>query len=99
MYLVGFIIRIYHDARSPERQRQYLHRNGFFFVMVTQCVYCEMRFSVTNNNFEHNKKSRYSHAPTIRREMTVLYSVSEVITYLVLRRVSTTVTRSVCRRE
>ena len=24
MYLVGFIIRIYHDARSPERQIKYL---------------------------------------------------------------------------
>ena len=24
MHLVGFIIRIYHDARSPERQMQYL---------------------------------------------------------------------------
>ena len=65
---------MYHDARSPERQRQYLHRKGFFFVMVTQCVYCEMCFSVTNSNIEPNKKSRYNHAPTIKagHDCTVL---------------------------
>ena len=29
MRLVGFIIRIYHDARSPERQSASLHRHEF----------------------------------------------------------------------
>jgi len=28
MHLVGFIIRIYHDARSPERQNE-MHLVGF----------------------------------------------------------------------
>ena len=27
MHLVGFIVRIYHDARSPERQVPYLNSN------------------------------------------------------------------------
>ena len=26
MYLVGFIVRIYHDARSPERQRKQMSK-------------------------------------------------------------------------
>jgi len=38
MHLVGFIIRIYHDARSPERQKSdhlCLHRQyGLVFVVV-----------------------------------------------------------------
>ena len=28
MHLVGFIIRIYHDARSPERQSTVLYNNN-----------------------------------------------------------------------
>ena len=43
MHLVGFIIRIYHDARSPERQsdghlspigQYYLHNFRIFIVVL-----------------------------------------------------------------
>jgi len=28
VHLVGFIIRIYHDTRSPERQKRYIHKHS-----------------------------------------------------------------------
>jgi len=38
VHLVGFIIKIYHDARSPERQIQLLDRAGYK-EKVEGCVY------------------------------------------------------------
>jgi len=41
VHLVGFIIRIYHDARSPERQRNYMGRifMGLFLNAKQMCNY------------------------------------------------------------
>jgi len=33
MHLVGFIIRIYHDARSPERQTDLMFKNAHFKLL------------------------------------------------------------------
>ena len=38
MHPVGFIVRIYHDARSPERQIQLLDMSGYR-EKVEGCVY------------------------------------------------------------
>jgi len=37
VHIVGFIIRIYHVARSPERQIHHLHRFTVYFV--DSCIY------------------------------------------------------------
>ena len=37
MHLVGFIIRIYHDARSPERQIHHL-KSTFFYLYRKKSV-------------------------------------------------------------
>jgi hypothetical protein len=50
VHLVGFVIRIYHDARSHERQRNYLNINWYknylfhikYYVLMnlhTACLY------------------------------------------------------------
>jgi len=39
VHLVGFIIRIYHDARSPERQIRISNlQNGALMAVVSQTV-------------------------------------------------------------
>jgi len=37
MHLVGFVIRIYHDARSPERQTA--SPTCHYFIFVNSCLY------------------------------------------------------------
>ena len=40
MYLVGFIIRIYHDARSPERQ---IELSIYMLIEETELYYTNSR--------------------------------------------------------
>ena len=38
MHLVGFIIRIYHDARSPERQTEMLLIYIYIYIYILICL-------------------------------------------------------------
>jgi len=51
VHLVGFIIRIYHDARSPERQKQFL------FAWKT-CIYIESAFRIEPQRQPDETKQR-----------------------------------------
>jgi len=49
VHLVGFIIRIYHDARSPERQK------GGEYIMNEKCIIkFEGRLLVASTFYKHN---------------------------------------------
>ena len=43
MQIVGFIIRIYHDARSPERQKRYIFYVEDLLIKV-KTLHAEYRF-------------------------------------------------------
>ena len=50
MHLVGFIIRIYHDARSPERQ---IHTVGWQYVQLVETT---ASVTPTQSPLGHNAK-------------------------------------------
>ena len=54
MHLVGFIIRIYHDGRSPERQISF---NYVVFVMQMQSVHSAVRNDIL---YHRNELQDYS---------------------------------------
>jgi hypothetical protein len=60
VHLVGFIVRIHHDARCSEYKME-MHRNGLFvsskFLKNLRggllCYLVGVRFSLCNNQFHH----------------------------------------------
>ena len=63
MHLVGFIIRIRHDARSPERQKNYFVELKFLYYLRHACLLqrlIDLLFSTTPLLFRrlYNKRRR-----------------------------------------
>jgi len=47
MHLVGFIIRVYHDARSPERQSNKLFEDWWLFYEPSCLILTILHFACT----------------------------------------------------
>ena len=69
LHLVGFIIRIYHDARSPERQ---IHQ--YTFVIVSHSVLVTMR-NISDQGVEKIKTHFMFHNFFFSPENHVVYEV------------------------
>ena len=76
MHLVGFIIRIYHDARSPERQIYiyiYIHTNTHTHTYTYSSQYVEAGKAKNNNNKKKKRKIWTALNATCQRDISAFH--------------------------
>ena len=69
MHLVGFIIRIYHDARSPERQKKKKNIYIYIYIYIYICDYSKKK---------DNRHKKEQDGPRRKKLLQTDFSLSKI---------------------